>query len=94
MYWWNTCVELYCLLGIDNSGTFENGVKYVIHCKDLFKYNLDVLFVSLPNYLTAAATIDGIKNGCHVFNKILQLYDFKFTDNKLKLVIKDQKLKK
>jgi len=28
---------------------------------------LDVLFVSLPNYLAAEATIEGLKQGCHVF---------------------------
>ena len=45
----------------------QDGVKYLNNYKDLFNYDLDVIFVSLPNYLAAEATIKGIENGCHVF---------------------------
>ena len=34
---------------------------------DLFEQDIDVLFVSLPNYLAPDATIRGLRKGCHVF---------------------------
>ncbi|MBN4056226.1 Gfo/Idh/MocA family oxidoreductase [Rhodothermus sp. AH-315-K08] len=35
--------------------------------RDVFRDDPDVLFVSLPNHLAAAATILGLEGGCHVF---------------------------
>ena len=49
------------------SGTAPDGVKFYPTYKDLFTENLDVLFVSLPNYLAAEATIAGLEKGLHVF---------------------------
>ena len=44
-----------------------NGIKIYTDYKNLFKENLDILFVSLPNYLAPTATIAGLENNCHVF---------------------------
>ncbi len=47
--------------------TAQDGVKYYPTYHGLFNENLDVLFVSLPNYLAAEATIAGLEKGLHVF---------------------------
>lgn len=44
-----------------------DGVKCYTTYQGLFKEKLDVLFVSLPNYLAAEATIKGLEQGIHVF---------------------------
>jgi len=49
------------------SGELPDGVKYFPDYKYLLDKKLDVLFVSLPNYLAADATIDGLERGFHVF---------------------------
>jgi len=49
----------------DNNLTDE--IEYFNDFKKLYEKDLDVLFVSLPNYLAAEATIKGLENGCHVF---------------------------
>ncbi len=48
-------------------GTAEDGVKCYPTYQGLFNEDLDVLFVSLPNYLAAEATIAGLDKGLHVF---------------------------
>lgn len=48
-------------------GTMPDGVRYYSHYKQLLKEPLDVLFVSLPNYLAAEVTIAGLERGLHVF---------------------------
>ena len=48
-------------------GILPDGVSYFDDYQKLFQKNLDVLFVSLPNYLAAEATIAGLENGLHVF---------------------------
>jgi predicted dehydrogenase len=50
-----------------DSGKFQDGLEYFTDYKHLFNNEMDVLFVSLPNYLAAEATIEGLKHGCHVF---------------------------
>lgn len=49
----------------DNNLTDE--IEYFNDFKKLYEKDLDVLFVSLPNYLAAEATIKGLEHGCHVF---------------------------
>jgi len=49
----------------DNNLTDE--IEYLNDFKKLYEKDLDVLFVSLPNYLAAEATIKGLEHGCHVF---------------------------
>ena len=44
-----------------------NGVKAYPQYQDLLTENIDVLFVSLPNYIAPEATIAGLKAGLHVF---------------------------
>jgi len=51
----------------EKAGTGPDGVKFYPSYQDLFSEKLDVLFVSLPNYLAAAATIAGLEKGLHVF---------------------------
>ena len=48
-------------------GTAPDGVKCYPTYQGLFNEKLDALFVSLPNYLAAEATIAGLERGLHVF---------------------------
>ena len=48
-------------------GTLDDGVKYYLEYQALLDEPLDVLFVSLPNYLAAEVSIAGLESGLHVF---------------------------
>ena len=48
-------------------GTFDDGVRYHPHFRDLENEDLDVLFVCLSNDVAAEATAMGLKRGLHVF---------------------------
>lgn len=48
-------------------GRLGDGVRYASNYKDLLEEPLDALFVCLPNYLAAEATIAGLEHGLHVF---------------------------
>jgi len=48
-------------------GVTKDGVKSYPTYSGLFDGKIDVLFVCLPNYLAAEATIAGLENGLHVF---------------------------
>lgn len=48
-------------------GIMEDGIRYFPDFNSLFSQDMDVLFVSLPNYLASEATIAGLENGLHVF---------------------------
>ena len=65
----NPHLETVCVSDINfsNSGKLEDGVEFFTNYKDLFQKEIDVLFVSLPNYLASEATIKGLECGCHVF---------------------------
>lgn len=54
-------------ISFGGEGTLPDGVRYYPSCEGLFRQKLDVLFVSLPNYLAARATIEGLTRGMHVF---------------------------
>lgn len=54
-------------INFDHAGTASDGVKFYPGYEGLFNEGLDVLFVSLPNYLAAEATIAGLERGIHVF---------------------------
>ncbi|MGO9138872.1 MAG: Gfo/Idh/MocA family protein [Syntrophales bacterium] len=54
-------------ISFGQSGVTKDGVKYYPTYNGLYNENLDVLFVSLPNYLASEATIAGLENGLHVF---------------------------
>jgi len=51
----------------EKEGHLDDGVKVFTDYKDLLKEKLDILFVSLPNYLAKDATIGGLMNDMHVF---------------------------
>lgn len=48
-------------------GVLSDGVRYFTNYQQLLKEPLDVLFVSLPNYLASRVTIKGLERGLHVF---------------------------
>ncbi|MDD4907510.1 MAG: Gfo/Idh/MocA family oxidoreductase [Candidatus Omnitrophica bacterium] len=48
-------------------GVMPGGIEYFKHYSELLKVPLDILFVSLPNYLASEVTIAGLKKGLHVF---------------------------
>ncbi|MFQ5690682.1 MAG: Gfo/Idh/MocA family protein [Gemmatimonadota bacterium] len=50
-----------------HEGRDEDGVYYYQTYDRLLERQLDVLFVSLPNFLAADATIAGLESGLHVF---------------------------
>lgn len=56
-----------CDQNFSKPGTMDDGVRYYPNYKQLLEEPLDVLFVSLPNYLAAEVTIAGLERGLHVF---------------------------
>lgn len=48
-------------------GVLPDGADCFSDYRQLLKKDLDVLFVSLPNYLASEVTIAGLKRGLHVF---------------------------
>ncbi len=65
----NPCLETVAVSDITfgDEGTLPDGVRYYPSYEGLLREKLDVLFVSLPNYLAARCTIDGLTRGMHVF---------------------------
>jgi len=49
------------------SGVMPDGVRYFTSYKQLLREPLDVVFISLPNYLAAEVTIASLERGMHVF---------------------------
>jgi len=65
----NPNLETVCISDIsfaDKNHQYD-GIEYFNDYTELYSKDLDVLFISLPNYLAAEATIKGLENGCHVF---------------------------
>ncbi len=54
-------------ISFGSEGRMPDGVRYYPSCEGLFQEKLDVLFVSLPNYLAPRATMEGLRCGMHVF---------------------------
>jgi len=65
----NPNFETICVsdISFNSNGTFPDGVKYYSNYNNVFDQDIDVIFVSLPNYLAAEVTISGLENNCHVF---------------------------
>lgn len=63
----NLCTVSVCDQYFKESGIMDDGVRYFSHYKQLLEEPLDVLFVSLPNYLAAEVTIAGLEQELHVF---------------------------
>ena len=49
------------------AGTFSDGVEYFPDFRHLLERPLDILFVCLPTYLAADATVAGLERDLHVF---------------------------
>lgn len=56
-----------CDQAFGGAGTLPDGVRYHASYRSLLEEPLDVLFVCLPTYLAAEATIAGLERGLHVF---------------------------
>jgi len=56
-----------CDQRFSGSGVMEDGIRFFPNYKEMLKCPLDILFVSLPNYLAAEVTIAGLESGLHVF---------------------------
>ncbi len=56
-----------CDIKFEKPGTMNDGVRFFPNYKQLLEVPLDVLFISLPNYLAAEVTIAGLERGLHVF---------------------------
>jgi predicted dehydrogenase len=56
-----------CDVAFEQSGSFDDGIRYYSDYHSLLEEELDVLFVSLPNYLAPEVTICGLESGMHVF---------------------------
>ncbi len=56
-----------CDRKLDGEGSYEDGVRYYTHYKNLLDEDLDVLFVCLTNDLNPQVTIAGLEKGLHVF---------------------------
>jgi predicted dehydrogenase len=54
-------------IAIEREGEGVDGVRYFNNYERLYECGLDVLFVCLPNYLAADATIRALQRGMHVF---------------------------
>ena len=63
----NVVTSAVCDQTFGESGAMPDGVKYFSNYKELLQEPLDVVFVSLPNYMAAEVTIAGLKKGLHVF---------------------------
>lgn len=56
-----------CDQTFQETGVMTDGVRCYKDYRDLLKEPLDILFVSLPNYLAADVTIAGLEKNMHVF---------------------------
>ncbi len=54
-------------INFESDGEFWDGLKYFNDYKKIFTQDVDIIFVSLPNYLSAEVTILALENKCHVF---------------------------
>ena len=56
-----------CDQNFPEPGLLEDNVRCFPHYRQMLQEELDVLFVSLPNYLAPEVTIAGLERGLHVF---------------------------
>ncbi len=56
-----------CDQNFKEEAVLPDGVRCYSHYSRMLEEPLDILFVSLPNYLAAEVTIAGLKKGLHVF---------------------------
>ncbi len=63
----NMHVVAVCDRIFDNEGVCNDGIKYYTDYKHLLNEKLDVLIVCLTNDIASEVTIEGLKQGLHVF---------------------------
>ncbi len=63
----NMQVVAVCDQVFENEGIFDDGIKYFCNYRHLLKEKLDVLIVCMTNDIAPEVTIEGLKNGLHVF---------------------------
>ena len=56
-----------CDQKFEKTKIMDDGVRCYTNYIELFNENIDVLFVSFPNYLAPEATIAGLEKGVHIF---------------------------
>ncbi len=56
-----------CDRNFRKAGTLSGGLRCFPDYRQLLREPIDILFVSLPNYLASEVTIAGLKRGLHVF---------------------------
>lgn len=56
-----------CDQNFKESGQISGGIRCYPNYKQIIEEPIDVLFVSLPNYMAADVTIAGLQRGLHVF---------------------------
>ena len=56
-----------CDQNFSGIGVMPDGVKHFTNYQELIEQPLDILFVCLPTYLAADATIAGLRRNMHVF---------------------------
>lgn len=74
-------------------GRLEDGIPYFDDFHELIQQDLDVLFVCLPNYIAAEATILGLERGMHVFCEKPPGRDIKDIEAVIRVERKHPKLK-
>lgn len=65
----NPHFKTYCVsdITLPQNGKFEDGIKCFSDYKLLLKQDIDVVFISVPNNISAVATVLALENGMHVF---------------------------
>ena len=56
-----------CDQNFENDTVLEDGLKCFSNYQNLLEKPLDVLFISLPNYLAPEVTMAGLERGMHIF---------------------------
>ena len=56
-----------CDQNLGNDTVLEDGLKCISNYQHLLEEPLDLLFISLPNYLAPEVTMAGLERGMHIF---------------------------
>jgi len=65
----NPCLSTVAVsdLNFGGDGILADGTFYFNNYQKIFEKDIDILFVSLPNYLASDATMSGLRHGLHIF---------------------------
>ena len=61
------CLVAVCDRTFEGKGVFPDGIRYYKNYKDLLEEELDALIVSMTNDISPEVTINGLRQGFHVF---------------------------